>query len=343
MRSKELRLKREFSVVAHSPDVIELRSGVWNTRSITLTDQAGQGRLYDLLVGLDGTASPREVAKRAGVSRTDVEALLDRLRQLGAVEPGPSSALDAYLELVWPLRAAGGERPEVPPVVVLGAGALAERIAAELAGSVPAVTHAGPTDACLRALAATELGTLDDTLAFTDRLTAFEGWRGSVLVHAEEVVDPARLTVLNRITLALRVPLLHVAIDGPFVFVGPFVVPWSSACYECFETRVAMNLRESAGYQKYKDALVRAAVRLGEPPALEPVRSLAAAHAALEVVTYAHTGAACTVGKVLGVYLPSMEIAYNEVLRLPGCAGCGSLPERDAGELYFDVRAWLDE
>ena len=35
-----LRIKRQYSIVAHSPDVVELRHGVWNPISHTLTDES---------------------------------------------------------------------------------------------------------------------------------------------------------------------------------------------------------------------------------------------------------------------------------------------------------------
>jgi hypothetical protein len=38
-----------------------------------------------------------------------------------------------------------------------------------------------------------------------------------------------------------------------------------------------------------------------------------------------------------------MEFAFSDVLRLPGCAGCGTLSERDESELYFDMRTLLPQ
>ena len=35
-----LRLKRHYSIVAHSPDLVELRHGVWNPESYTFRDDA---------------------------------------------------------------------------------------------------------------------------------------------------------------------------------------------------------------------------------------------------------------------------------------------------------------
>ena len=37
-----VRLKRHYSLIAHSPDTVELRHGVWNPTSVTLTDDTSK-------------------------------------------------------------------------------------------------------------------------------------------------------------------------------------------------------------------------------------------------------------------------------------------------------------
>ncbi|GLX04049.1 TOMM precursor leader peptide-binding protein [Microbispora sp. NBRC 16548] len=338
-QSKNVRIKPSFSIVAHDADTVELRHGVWNVRSYTLTDHARTGRLYGLLRGLDGTASRADVAKANGVTRAEVEALVDHLDQLGVIARAPETALDSYLESTGAYTT---EAP-VPPVVVLGGYALAAATARVLDGSLPGgVEVAGEDDPLHRALLEADPVALEDGLTFERFTERFEPWRGKVLVHVAEEPHPLRLSVLNRIALALRTPWIQAAVDGPMLLIGPAFSPPASACFACFETRVLMNLRESAAYQRYKDALVRRSIRAGEPPTLDALRALVAGHVGLEALNLALTGTTTTLGKVLGIYVPTMEIAYSEVLRLPGCRACGPVPEREATELYFDVRRWID-
>jgi bacteriocin biosynthesis cyclodehydratase domain-containing protein len=342
MRSKDLRVRRSFSIVAHSPDVVELRSGVWNTRSFTLTDHSGAGKLFNLVSGLDGSLSRGDLAKREGVTRAEVEALVDHLDQLGAIEEGATSALDLYLEQVDALAGDPGAIAAGARILVTGDGALADAVVAQVEPALPGrVQRLGADDPLLRALDAVQVDDLGDGLAMERHAQALAEWRDAFLVDVRAVVDPLRSQVLNRVTLAAEIPVLYASVDGPALFVGPLVVPRRSACYECFETRVTMNLREGASYQRYKAALARSAVLPGESPLLAPVRALLVAHAALETVNFATTGSGFAIGKVLSVYLPTMEIAFNEVLRLPGCAACGSVAERDDRQTYFDVRSWL--
>lgn len=342
--SKNLRIKRSVSVVAHSPDIVELRSGVWNAESYTLTDHAGSGNLSRLVSGLDGTASRAELAKREGVTRAEVEALVDHLDQLGLIEQHPSTALDAYLDRVDTLSSGAEASPVDTPVFLLGDPAISEAIGLQLDGATGdgKVQQVGPDDPAWRAILELERSGPVGGLELAEAGIAADAWRDGLVVLAESVINPLRFRAVNRLAIETGFTWLHAAVDGPFLFVGPTVIPKRSACYECFETRVAMNLRETAGYLRYKNALAHGVVVAGEQPLIAPLRNLLGSHVALETINYVHTGSAFTVEKVLSIYLPTMEIAYQEVLRLPGCPACGPLPERDDASLYFDARAWIE-
>ncbi|MFF9350080.1 TOMM precursor leader peptide-binding protein [Streptomyces sp. NPDC014734] len=340
----ESRLRRSYSVIGHSPDVVEIRTGVWNHRSFTLTDERASGKLYALVRGLDGSLSHRELASQVGVPRAEVEAVVDHLATLDALEWSPHSALDAYLETIGPLRTADAGTTSYKRVFVLGDPVLAEHLAASIseAGDVKAEVL-GTQSPVAQALSRAGADTLNDGLRLAELVRSVEELRGSVLVTVDAVVNPFRSQLINRVTQELGVPWLHTGVDGPFLFIGPTVIPGRSACYECFETRVGMNIRESASYQRYKEALATGQVRTGEPALLSAMRTTLVGHAALEAINLLAAGSTFSVGKVLGIYVPTMEIAWSDVLKLPGCRGCSSLAGRDDTHLYFDVRTWAGE
>jgi bacteriocin biosynthesis cyclodehydratase domain-containing protein len=334
------RLRRTFSVIGHDPDTVELRTGVWNSRSYMLTDGSRSGKLHRIVAGLDGSVSQRELAHRENLSRSDVEAALDQLYSLGAIEESPSSALDVYLDGGSALGATADLA--VSTVLVLGDEELAGGIRGQLETALEGrVTVSGDARLWDR-LATADLGAVDDPLAMERLAEEFAGWDGALVVYADRAVRLASATVLNRIALRRGFPWLHAVIDEPFLLIGPTVQPHRSACYECFETRIAMNLREKASYQRYKEALSRQAVRSGRSPVLTPLLAMLVAHTSLEACNFALSGSAYTCEKVLGIYVPAMEISYHEVLPVPGCAGCGSQAGRDDSSLYFDPRAWLE-
>jgi len=104
MDEKILRLKRHYSIVAHSPDDVELRYGVWNPLSFTLADETKSGHLLRLVTRLDGSLTPAQLAHEENVPRGEVEALIDHLLSLGVLEPEASNSLDHYLDDIVPWR-----------------------------------------------------------------------------------------------------------------------------------------------------------------------------------------------------------------------------------------------
>lgn len=341
-----LRIKRQYSIIAHSPDLVELRYGVWNPISFTLTDQTNSGKLFRLLDRLDGSLSPSQIAKEENVSHEEVQALVDHLVQLGVIESNVSNPLDHYLDNFAPgSRGAGKEMADDLAVVLLGDPELASQIKHLLQLTLPEhnISLLSPRDPIQMALSNADSTWLANGLRFEETTKIFEKLDDKFLIFATKIIHPIQFQLVNRISLDRGIPWIHAAIDGPFLFVGPIFVPRRSACYECFERRVTMNLREAASYQRYKRALVEREIRCGRPP-VEPVLvGLLASHTAFEALNFLLTGASSLVNKVLAIYLPTMEITYNEVLRVPGCEACSPIVERDGKELYFDIRALIQE
>jgi bacteriocin biosynthesis cyclodehydratase domain-containing protein len=337
-----LRLKSHFSVIAHSPDEVELRHGVWNPMSLLLKDDAQSGRLARLVARFDGTVTIAELANEEDVPRKDVEGLVDYLLSLDALEAEPTTALDFYLEQLVPWRSDDGARP-TRPILILGDETLTGEIERLLRCCLPdaPVSSMDREDPGIALLEDPDGSWLTDGLLFEERLDAFDPWTDSFLVVALGTIDPVLLRKLNRVCIARDIPWIHAALDGPFVLAGPIVVPGRSPCYECLEMRILMNLRESASYQRYKGALAARTVRIGALPIEPALATLLASHTVLEVMNFALTGSSFTVGKLLAIYVPTMEIAYNDVLRAPSCEACAPLPERDARELYFDMEALI--
>jgi len=175
-------------------------------------------------------------------------------------------------------------------------------------------------------------------LAFQEIVASVDYLAEYFLVYATQWINPLALQALNRIALELRISWMHAVVDGPFLFVGPIFLPSGSACYECLETRVTMNLRDATGYQRYKQALVAGHIKEA-PFHIERVLSaLLAAHTAYEVLNFSLTGTSFTARKLLSIYLPTMEFSFHDILRVPGCAACSPTAERDGTELYFDMR-----
>jgi bacteriocin biosynthesis cyclodehydratase domain-containing protein len=341
----QMKLKRYFSVVSHGADIVELRNGVWNPTSITLTDESKSGFLFRILSRLDGSNSPAQIARDEKVSVAEVEALIDHLIQVDAIESKSGSALDQYLDQCVP-GLKGDSTVVIPerPLLLIGDQALTGTIRAQLAAGLPeAHVDILDDDPGLDILQRNETAWLLDGLVFQEKLLQFAHWKGSMIIFATEIINPVQCEILNRVCIELKIPWIHAAIDGPFLLVGPTFIPTRSACYRCLEKRVLMNMRSNSGYQAYKRAIVEGGLKRGEVPMAPILHSMLASHVALEALNLAVTETSFTVNKILSIYLPTMEFTFHEVLRLPGCEACGSSAERDDRELYFDIRAMFEE
>ncbi|WP_437587669.1 TOMM precursor leader peptide-binding protein [Sorangium sp. So ce1000] len=346
MQSDRPRIKRSYTVVGHGADVVELRQGAWNATSYTLNDEGKSGRLYRVLKRLDGSVSTAQIARDESIARSEVEAIVDHLMQLDVLETGPCSALDYYVDQMVPsLKSSGWARPQQRRVTIVGDTSLTTPLCDLVRRSLEERAEAKPphVDDVLRKLIdETSEEDLYDALRFQRCVEKVGAWADAFVVLIQERVDPRRCVAFNRLAQAAKIPWMHVAMDGPFLLIGPTFTPPHSGCYECLETRALMNLREGASYVAYKDALLRRQVIHGAMPLLPALHTTVIAHTALEVANFVATGTNFTATQVLSIYMPTMAFAYHEVLKVPECAGCGSVSERDEQDLYFDLRHLLE-
>jgi bacteriocin biosynthesis cyclodehydratase domain-containing protein len=336
-----MRLKRYYSVVVHGPDEVELRSGAFNAVSQFLSDKDRSGHLARIVMQIDGKPLD-EVARQAGASRSAVEGVIDHLIELGAVEESPGTALDDYYDRIIPgFRTVDSLVEARMPVTLLGDGALTESIAQAITELLPdaQVDCLGSDDRLVRELASLKLPDFANALTRAQIQDRYASLGGRLVVCAQLAINPYSALVLNRLMLALGSPWLWAGADGPALFIGPFTVPGKAACYQCFETRVGMNLRETSSYQRYKNALAAHAVTPAPHPLEAALRHLLIGHTAMEAVNFLTTGSAFTLGKSLCLYLPTMEFTFNDVLRVPGCAACAPTAYAQEPELYYEMRA----
>lgn len=341
----KFRIKPRFNLVAHSPDHVELRSGVWSPSSFVLEDSSQAGHLYRVLRSLDGSRSAKEIASNEGIPRADVEAVIDQLRALDAIETAAGSALDDYVTAYVPtLRNPDPNLEPIARLLVLGDDNCAARVRDLLCGTLPdvGVDLLTREDAAWRQLMDADEGWLNDGLLFERYAEQFQSWAGALVVHVAGALHPPRLRRLNRVTQHLGISWIHGALDGPFLLVGPTFIPNRTPCFECLELRVLMNMRDAGNYQDYKHALVSGAVSGAPWTGTSIASAILAAHVALESLNFTVTRSSFTMGKLLSLYIPTMEFVFHDVLRVPTCPACGSLGHRDDRELYFDIRTLVD-
>ena len=296
------RLKSNLSIIAHSQDLVELRYGVWNPSSFTIRDESNAGRLYIAIASLNGRNSHGDIARVSGLSRSEVEALIDYLDQLGVIEFRSTGVFEHYTQYALAGLAPHSKSDRLTGdgyrVAIVGDGDVTQEVEAALRRIVGASTmHVIPeSNELFKTLSSCDSEVLADGLKFQQFVQRFSEWDNSLLVLAQSTINPISSALINRICLARNITWLYCAVDGPFIFIGPTFVPNKTACYECLERRVTMNLREGASYQRYKVALLDGRVSAASKSILHSaIASLLSVHASLELLNYFITSSNFTV------------------------------------------------
>jgi bacteriocin biosynthesis cyclodehydratase domain-containing protein len=338
------RIKRIFSIVAHSLDCVELRAGTWEASSHVLQDDSRSGTLLNIIKSLNGNASIQDIAAQYQIPVADVEGVLEQLKRLDAIEFGESTAFDYYINhFDATLKKYTPENTFRFPVMFVNDDDISREIARILHNeTLPEKLQIKFFNDNFTTLCHDfDPKIMHEGLAFEKLVEKFESWRGHFIVFTQPFIHPIACHYVNRICYALEIPWMHVAVDGPSLFVGPIFTGKVGPCYDCFETRILMNIKQQESYLHYKEALARGAVVSPGAPMHQIIASLLASHAAIEILNYCLTEFSFAVRKVLSIYLCTMEMSYNEVLALSGCECCGSLARRDDQQLYFDVQSLI--
>ena len=321
-------------MVPYLMDRVELRRGVWNTESTILEDDEATGTLWPTLDLLSQGAEHSEILSRVpGLTRTALEDVVTQLTALGALISPDQDTSDG-----WQPR---------PVWVVSDDTDLADLTRQFLVDEGLDVTVVSddtkPPASFFTGLrldqSADELLMEEQALEIVSTMhPAAQPQPVLVVVLAQN--NPAMLRALDLLARRAGLAWLHAVIDGPALYVGPFIIPGLTASYRTFEQRVSMNLRERQGYLSWMRSAADQ-VQAGRPEVAVSTRALLAAHVAHETTSIARRGLSTTRNKVLSIYLPTMEIAFNDVLPMAKFDGTSQFAA--ASDLYYDIREWISE
>lgn len=338
------RIKKTFSIVAHSLDCVELRAGTWDALSHVLQDDSQSRTLLNIIKSINGNSSIQDIAAQQKIPVAEVEDILEQLKKLNALEYGESTAFDYYINhFDATLKKYTPENKFRFPLLFVNDNEISREIERILINdSLPDKLQIKFSNDDLATLCNNfDPKFMHEGLEFEKLLEKFAHWQGHFIIFTQPTINPIACHYLNRICYRLEIPWMHVAVDGPNLFIGPIFTGKQGPCYECFETRILMNIKQQESYLNYKLALAQGAVVSPGAPMHKIVATLLASHAAIEILNYCLTEFSFTVRKALSIYLCTMEMSYNEVLALSGCECCGSLARRDDQQLYFDVQSLI--
>jgi thiazole/oxazole-forming peptide maturase SagC family component len=121
----------------------------------------------------------------------------------------------------------------------------------------------------------------------------------------------------------LKKPMILGMVDGPFLSIISLASP-ETGCFECFEQRVMARLDDIAAYRSFVQGSVKMAA--GKPESeksYSPLVALLISAVLSEGFLTSSVKINKTSGRVINVYLPTLEIPGSGSPGVPYCPACG--------------------
>jgi thiazole/oxazole-forming peptide maturase SagC family component len=148
------------------------------------------------------------------------------------------------------------------------------------------------------------------------------------------------LRTLNRIAVQNSQMMSFAILDGPFLTAFS-VKPTETACFECFENRVLARIESLSAYRSLVGS-VRLNSESSSRHELVPLLNTFASLPIFEAFLYIQSGKAKLAGRVINVFIPSIEIQVQDLLRIPSCPACGFVAKAHLEEMYTATKQLVD-
>jgi bacteriocin biosynthesis cyclodehydratase domain-containing protein len=141
----------------------------------------------------------------------------------------------------------------------------------------------------------------------------------------------------NRFCIEQNYMFMPVVLQNMVGFVGPFVVPGETPCFECARGRQNANLDDAEGTRLPESAAFDTQLMAGYHPSMP---TMVADLAALELTKlFGGRLPGWRVGGLIEIDLLEPAITIRKILRLPRCQACSSL--RRTGAVSLEERAFV--
>ncbi len=151
------------------------------------------------------------------------------------------------------------------------------------------------------------------------------------LIACQDTTDHRFFQTLNAVCLETQTRWMHVTISGTKGLMGPTIIPHQSACYMCYDKRLASNASELQDYLAYQKQTGPSK----NEGFLNPLWSTLAEQVTLEVARIISGFAPPrTIGRLYEFEATTPMVEGHDVLRLPRCPACNlKEPKREPWDL----------
>ena len=157
-------------------------------------------------------------------------------------------------------------------------------------------------------------------------------------------VEKPRLNLLrniNRLLLEKSIPIVISILDGTFLNITT-IKGKETACYECFENRVVARNESLTVYNNFVKQTMNFKIK-NKKTYITPILQSFTSIALYEAFLFAAIGKCKLAGRVINVYIPSIEIQIQDLLRVPFCPACGHISRAKYNEMYTSSKEVIEK
>ncbi|WP_029453540.1 streptolysin associated protein SagC [Clostridium algidicarnis] len=350
-------INENLRIFDNGSDEIRLRIGIWNYNEAVL-DLNGQtdgfkSSIRDLFVKMQsGKGIDQNDIEGYSISRDDknsVMGLLEGLTSAGMVckeedrkvsNQIVQSLLGDYKYYVRPDNNKAFTEPD-RKVIFISDSDYCKKTAVHLSGSMELKLDL-ISDELYKDISVVDLTTRVDafnTISNIEKLKKdFEGY--STILVCMHRVKISLLRNINRIALALEKNVVVSFIDGPFITAFS-INPSKTGCIECFEQRALSRMEDHVSYHNFINTKINESKE--ENKGVIPILNMLANIVISEGYLINNLGASKFEGRILSIYVPSLEIQVDDILRVPFCPACGTVAKADFAEMNISSRRLVDD
>jgi oxazoline/thiazoline synthase len=305
-------------------------------------DGSGAAQMPRLLGLLDGSRSVEALsAAFDGVAQEEIASAIAVLRRHALLEPAPDEHATEE-----DLAVAAQFAPEIRAFHDVGIHGLSVVKAAQ-AGRALVIGEGTLADSVAAALSRVGIGSVESAAATLGEGT--HDWKSAlqdahIAIVAQGTEDPRFLSALNVEALRLSRPWLLVRTSGVKMRLGPLFLPKQTACYSCYERRLAGNATHFADTRAVREAIMLGSVAVAPADNVMPgLAAIAGDMAAFETLKFFGSWVAplslqpSLFGRFIDFAMLDLEGTSHRVLKLPRCQTCGT---RATG--HPTTRAWME-
>jgi thiazole/oxazole-forming peptide maturase SagC family component len=140
---------------------------------------------------------------------------------------------------------------------------------------------------------------------------------------------------VNEACLEKSIPWMRGSLDEQIGVIGPLIIPYQTACYECYKLRRESNLALHTEEIAFENYLKRNPDNKVEYGTVIPFVKIVANFIALEVLKFlSQFDFPVTCGSILQINLYGLEYTISKILKLPRCPACGKCRRMPAEEIW---------